>query len=202
MAKTRKKADKLPATQTVDEAIAQLKRYAQLDASIAARKARTEAAIASLKAQTDALNAPEEAEQKALFLSLKPWWAVAGDTVTGGERKTWELGGCLIGHRTSNPALEFPKPEATAVRLLMEQGWKGLLRIKVELDKVAIMTAIRWTTAAQVTDEDVDTVYARRWFEGAGFKIVQKEEFFIDRLPPRWADEPMVADPQAEQVPA
>lgn len=202
MAKSRRKADKLPATQTVEEAIAQLARYAQLDASISARKARTDAAIASLRAQCDALNAPEEAEQKALFLSLKPWWAVAGETVTGGDRKTWELGGCLIGHRTSNPALVFPKPEATAVRLLMEQGWKGLLRIKVELDKVAIMSAIRWVAAGQANDEDVDTVYARRWFEGVGFAISQKEEFFIDRLPPRGDSTDVVTDPQAEQVPA
>jgi hypothetical protein len=82
----------------------------------------------------------------------------------------------------------------------MEQGWKGLLRIKVELDKVAIMSAIRWVAAGQANDEDVDTVYARRWFEGVGFAISQKEEFFIDRLPPRGQAVEVVADPQAEQV--
>lgn len=197
MAKTRKKADKLPATQTVEEAIAQLKRYAQLDASIAARKARTEAAIASLKAQTDTLNAPEEAEQKALFLSLKPWWAVAGDTVTGGERKTWELGGCLIGHRTSNPALGYPKPEAAAVELLFVNGWHGCLRVKYELDKPVILRGL----AGQPFDGE-DSSAAANKLNGWGFHIVQKEEFFIDRLPPRWADTTAVADPQADQVPA
>lgn len=197
MAKTRRKADKLPATQTVEEAIAQLARYAALDAAITARKARVDAAVASMRAQCDALNAPEEAEQKALFLSLKPWWAVAGETVTGGDRKTWELGGCLIGHRTSNPALGYPRPEAAAVELLFVNGWHGCLRVKYELDKPVILRGL----AGQPFDGDEGSAAANK-LKGWGFHIVQKEEFFIDRLPGGGDTVEVVADPQAEQVPA
>lgn len=207
---TRKKADKTPAASSLPQAIDLLTRFAALDGEMAARKARVDAAVAQMRAEADALDAPLKAEQKVLFNTLKPWWPVSGEDVTGGLRKSAELGGCLIGHRTSNPALEFPRPEANAVRLLMEQGWKGLLRIKVELDKAAIMTAIRWTAAGRDVEgfaqhgdaEDVDLTYARRWFEAVGFSISQKEEFFIDRLPPRGQAVEVVADPAAEQVPA
>lgn len=202
MAKTpRRKAEKLPAAQSRDEAIALLARYSALDAEITATTERVEAAIASLRAQADAINAPKVEQQKAIFLAIKPWWAVAGDDITEGKRKTWELGGCLIGHRTSNPALGYPRPEHYAVALLQGRGFQGLLRVKTELDKPAIVTALRMLMTSEVVDEG-DTL---DWLTVQGFSIVQKEEFFIDRLPPRAPATEIVADPaalQAQQVAA
>lgn len=201
MAKTpRRKAEKLPAASSLPQAIDLLTRYAALDGQIAARKARVDAAIAQMRAEADALDAPVIAEQKEIFLALKPWWAVAGDSVTGGERKTWELGGCLIGHRMNNPSLGFPKPEHFAVALLQGAGLNGLLRVKTELDKPAIVTALRMLAAAPATPE-LDELNS--WLTVQGFSIVQKEEFFIDRLPPREPATEVIADPaaaQAEQV--
>lgn len=197
MPKTRRKAEKLPAAQTEAEAIVLLTRYAALASAIAARNERVAAAIASLRAQADALNAPEDAEQKAIFLQLKPWWAVAGEAITGGLRKSWELGGCLIGHRTGNPTLLHPKPEAVAVELLYAQGWHGCLRVKFELDKPMLTRGL----AGSPFDGEAGQAVAAQ-LKSWGFSIVQKEEFFIDRLPPRGPGTETVADPQALQVAA
>jgi phage host-nuclease inhibitor protein Gam len=226
MATKRRKAEVLPAVQSRGEAIAALTRYAEIAGQIAARDVRVAAAAAQLRGEADRLNAPLVAEQEAIFLAIKPWWAVAGAGVTEGDRKTAELGGCLLGHRIGNPTLKYPTPEATAVRLLIERGWQGLLRIKYELDKPAIMAALRWLAApARVAeaiadertidagdggDADPDLVGAIAWFKAVGFKITQKEEFFIDRLPPTdaganataVAGTQTIADPAAQQVAA
>jgi len=205
MAAKRRKSEVLPAVQSRAEAIEKLQRYAALSAQIEARAARVTAAIAQMKAEADKLDAPLIAEQQAIFLAVKPWWAVAGGTVTEGDRKTAELGGCLLGNRTGNPTLKYPAPEPVAVKMLLERGWKGLLRIKAELDKPAIVAALRWLSAPFGTvdagDEDIDVAAARDWFAAAGFRVTQKEEFFIDRLGTVPAAT-VVADSAAQQVAA
>ncbi len=211
----RRKSEVLPAVQSRAEAVEKLQRYAALSAQIEARAARVTAAVAQMKAEADKLDAPLIEEQQAIFLAIKPWWAVAGATVTEGDRKTAELGGCLLGHRTGNPTLKHPSPVEKAVNLLVERGWKGLLRIKFELDKPAITAALRWLSAplgshdydassraGDAGDENIDIVAARDWFAAAGFRITQTEDFFIDRLPPKGETVDVVADPAAKQVAA
>ena len=204
MAAKRRKSEVLPAVQSRAEAIDKLQRYAALSAQIEARAGRVTAAIAQMKAEADGLDAPLIEEQQAIFLAIKPWWAVAGSSVTDGDRKTAELGGCLLGHRIGNPTLKHPVPAEKAVNLLSERGWKGLLRIKLELDKPAIIAALRWLAAPLGTvdagDDDIDIVAARGWFQTTGFKIDQKEEFFIDRLPPKAAITETITDPAATQA--
>jgi phage host-nuclease inhibitor protein Gam len=204
MAVKRRKSEVLPAVQSRAEAIDKLQRYAALAAQIEARAGRVAAAVAQMKAEADKLDAPLIEEQQAIFLAIKPWWAVAGATVTEGDRKTAELGGCLLGHRTGNPTLKHPSPVEKAVNLLVERGWKGLLRVKFELDKPAITAALRWLGAPLGTtdakDEDIDIVAARDWFASAGFRITQTEDFFIDRLPPKGEPVDVVADPAATQA--
>lgn len=203
MAAKRRKSEVLPAVQSRAEAIEKLQRYAALSAQIEARAGRVTAAIAQMKAEADKLDAPLIEEQQAIFLAIKPWWAVAGTSVAEGDRKTAELGGCLLGNRTGNPTLKHPSPVEKAVNLLVERGWKGLLRVKFELDKPAIVAALRWLGAPLGTtdagDEDIDIVAARDWFASAGFRVTQTEEFFIDRLPPKGQAVEVIADPAASQ---
>lgn len=186
MAAKRIKSNAVAAVQSREEAIEKLRRFADLTSQIEARAERVKAAIAQMKAEADKLDAPLVAEMMAIHAAIQPWWAVAGGTVTTGDRKTAELGGCVLGHRIGNPTLKYPTPEPVAIRLLIEQGWKGLLRIKTELDKPAIVAALRWldapVRAGEANDEDIDVAYARRWFAATGFRVAQKEEFFIDRL--------------------
>lgn len=183
----RRKSEVLPAAQSREEAIQLLARYSALAGQIARNDQITADRIAAIHVETDTFNAPLVAEQERIFLAIKPWWAVAGATVTEGDRKTAELGGCLLGHRIGNPTLKYPAPEPVAVQLLSTAGWKGLLRIKMELDKPAIMAAIRWLSAPagadRGNDQEIDITAAADWFRSVGFKITQKEEFFIDRLP-------------------
>jgi phage host-nuclease inhibitor protein Gam len=186
MAAKRTKSTAVAAVQSREEAIEKLRRFADLTGQIEARAERVKAAIAQMKAEADKLDAPLVAEMLAIHAAIQPWWAVAGATVTTGDRKTAELGGCVLGHRIGNPTLKYPTPEPVAIRLLLEQGWKGLLRIKTELDKPAIVAALRWldapVRAGEANDENIDVEYARRWFAATGFRVAQKEEFFIDRL--------------------
>ena len=204
MAIKRRKAEKLPAAQSREEAITLLGRYAELAGRVEARNQRAEVAIAQMRTERDKLNEPEEAELKAIFLQIKPWWAVAAEEITDGNRKSWELGGCMIGHRTSTPSLGYSKPETVAIKLLLEQGWLGLLRVKYELDKPSIMTALKFLpvpTANEPQEQD-EAAAAHQQLLSWGFSIVQKEEFFIDRIPPKDEAVAVIVDPQALQVAA
>lgn len=200
----RRKSEVLPAAQSREEAIALLTRYAEIAAGIEQIDANTAAVMAQRKAGDDAIKAPLITQQEAIFLRVKPWWAVAGATVVEGDRKTAELGGCLLGHRTGNPTLKHPTPVDKAVGLLVGKGWVGLLRVKYELDKPAIAAALRWLdtprAAAEPNDENIDVAEARTWFASTGFRVVQSEDFFIDRLPPKGQATETVADPAATQT--
>lgn len=200
----RRKSEVLPAATSREEAIALLTRYSTLAGTIAANEATADRCVADIRAGLDAMNAPFVAEQEAIFLRVKPWWAVAGASVVEGDRKTAELGGCLLGHRTGNPTLKHPTPVDKAVGLLVGKGWVGLLRVKYELDKPAIAAALRWLDTpradAEPNDENIDVAAARTWFASTGFRVVQSEDFFIDRLPPRGQATDTVADPAATQT--
>jgi phage host-nuclease inhibitor protein Gam len=198
MAAKRRRAEKLPACQTINEATTLLARFAVLDTELAARRARVDAAIAQLRAEAAVLDAPAEAEIKQIFLQLKPWWAVAGEEITGGKRKSAELAGCLIGHRIGNPTLVFPKPEELAVEAIEGLNIDGLVRVKKELDKQALIKAL---TAPEdrldANDRQIITELRQ-----VGFDVKQTESFFIDRIPPKDEAVETITDPQAEQVPA
>lgn len=198
----RRKAAALPAATSMEEAVKLLGRFAVLDAEVEARKARVDAAIASLRSQAAELDAPAEAEMKAIFLALKPWWAVSADEVTGGKRKSAELAGCLIGHRMTNPKLVYPTPEAVAIEKLHALGYQDLLRVKTELDKQAIIRALLADANAGDAEHQYEVVTGQAQLLLAGFDVSQKEEFFIDRLPPKASAVEVIADPAAEQVPA
>jgi len=192
----RRKSEKLPACQSKEEAVQLLGRFAVLDAEVAARNARVDEAIASLRAQAAELNAPAEAEIKAIFMAVKPWWAVAGAEITDGKRKSWELAGCLIGHRIGNPTLVFPKPEDIAVAKLEAYAIEGFLRVVKEINKPELIRLLS-TPEDRLSEESRETAAGLRV---DGFSVKQTETFFIDRLPPREESSETLADPQAAQV--
>ena len=179
----RRKSEVLPAATSREEAITLLTRYSELAGCIAMIDTRSADIVAKQKAWDDAEKAPLIAEQEAIFLRVKPWWAVAGASVVEGDRKTAELGGCLLGHRTGNPTLKHPTPVDKAVGLLVGKGWLDTPRAD-----------------AEPNDENIDVAAARTWFATTGFRVVQSEDFFIDRLPPRGQATETVADPAATQT--
>ncbi|HPU15641.1 MAG TPA: host-nuclease inhibitor Gam family protein [Polymorphobacter sp.] len=203
---TRRKADKLPAAKTTPEAITLLGRYAALQASIDARRAQAEVAIAETRAAVDAAIAPDEAALKAIFNQLKPWWSVAHDELTDGKRKSIELGGCLIGHRMTPPKVTFAKAdEAVIIDWLSEHGFTDLVRTKSELDKPAIIKAVRLDVdhAKIAGTPEATRIASVIWnLNEVGVTITQKEEFFIAPIPPVEPATVVVEDALAEQVPA
>lgn len=169
----RRKADKSTACSTTDEAISLLGRYAALQASITARRADADAKIAQIRAAVDGALAADEAQLKAWFNALKPWWAVSAEALTEGKRKSIELGGCLIGHRLSTPRVVHPNlTEAEAVEQLRDHDYDELVRVVRELDKPAILRML--------ADDDVQAAEIR----SLGFASKQTETFFIDRIKP------------------
>lgn len=186
----RRKAEKLPAAQSLPEAVAILGRYAQLQTSIDARRADAEVKIAEIRAAVDAAIAPDETLLKSLFNQVKPWWAVNADDVTGGKRKSVELGGCLVGHRTTTPRLTLAEvTEQEAIESLKEWALEDFLRIKEEFDKPAILKEL-----------DADSDDGRK-LAGLGFRKSQREEFFIAPIPPVEPKVEIVGS-QSEQVSA
>ena len=86
--------------------------------------------------------------------------------------------------------------EPVIIDWLTEHGFAELVRTKSELDKPAIIKAVRLD--ANITDPVEATQAASViWnLHECGVTITQKEEFFIDRLPPKEEGVEVVEDPQ------
>ncbi|MFN7400332.1 MAG: host-nuclease inhibitor Gam family protein [Sandaracinobacter sp.] len=186
MSAKRRKADKLPAAQSTEEAIALLARFAEVDAILERSKNSLEEQIAALRAQRDRFDEAYKVQLKAIFNQLKPWWAVAGQDLTEGKRKSIELGGCQIGHRTSTPALKLEGiTEAQVLEDLETLGFEGwAIRTKKELDKPALIAALRKLGATGPQGVPTADAIDAEVLAGLGLKVSQKEEFFIARIPP------------------
>jgi phage host-nuclease inhibitor protein Gam len=179
MTTKRRKAAASTAPATLDEALLLLARYAQLDAQVEELQLQAEQTIAIARATCDRLQAPLKAELKELFNRLKPWWAVAKDELTGGKRKSIELAGCQIGHRTSTPRLSLKGAEHEVIEDLEFLGFGWALRVKEELDKPAIIAAL-----AKLGEDSPDG-HDARVLAGMGFTVSQTETFFIARVRPQ-----------------
>jgi phage host-nuclease inhibitor protein Gam len=201
----RMKSTAFPAITSLDELVARVGRFGALSAEIETHIARANEQIAAIKASLAAATEPMAAEMKAIHAAAKPWWAANGEQLTDGKKKSVELAGCLIGERLSKPALAHPKPEDVAIELIKGHQWPGLLRVKEELDKPAIMKALAFATDNETTFESLEAaaegVDVRDTLLALGFSISQKEEFFIARQADPAQPTETVADP-AEQVAA
>lgn len=199
----RMKSPATPAITSLDELTARVGRFGALSAQIDLHIARANQEIAAIKASLDAATAPLAAEMKAIITAAKPWWAANSQQLTDGKKKSVELAGCLIGERLSKPSLAFPKPEHHAINLIEAQGWKAMLRVTTELDKVAILKALAFVPPEAASGAEIDGIVEaldlRDGLRRFGFDIAQKEEFFIAR-----AAEPAppteTVDTPAEQV--
>lgn len=169
---SRRKGQALAVPGSADEAVALIERYVSAERIALDVRLRTEGAIDVLKGDRDAVLVAIEAEQKARFASLKAWWEAGGMEAAKGKRSA-ELAGAMLGVRLSPPKVKFAKGFSDKIVLLWLAGlrWsraKEFRRIKVELDKPAIIKAV------QAEDQVRDT------FAKQGLTVVQTDEFFID----------------------
>lgn len=193
MVKPRRKAPAIAAPATIAEASLQLGRYQAIAAQIEEAKAIADASIATIEAERDAFVAPREQQLKEMFLQLRTWWAVAAPELTEGKRKSIELAGCIIGERTTPPALKLPKGMKVEIAVGFIQsiaetwaGAKDFLRTKVEIDKPPLIKLLGNSTAVGPMVERI---------REEGFRVEQKDEFFIDRAARKDADPVEVEQP-------
>ena len=120
-----------------------LERYAALEDQIAWTEGLRNSAIAAANAASDREAEPLIAERDEIRTKLEPWWSENATEVTGGKRKSAELGGCLIGTVAGRDSLDVAGDEAQVVTALGKRDWaKPLLRVKTSLDRSAILKSI------------------------------------------------------------
>lgn len=170
MTRLRSAAQRAP--QTIDAASELLARFVEVDATIAAEEGARNKALAEINAVADAVLVPLVAERKDLFDRLKPWFAASFDDLTGGKRKSIELGGCMIGYRLTPPKVAFAYgTDKEALEALNHfDRWRGLVRMSEALNKPAILS--------ELTEEPGEGIP----LELIGFEVKQSEDFFLERI--------------------
>lgn len=171
----RRKSNVLTAPTTIEEATALLAEYSATLAAIEEARAVADVSIAEIEGYRDQMCKPHEERCKDMFTQLRAWWAVAGEHVTNGKRRSTEIAGCVIGIRTSTPALKSPAKVSAPDLLAKLTEWDlgdEYLTISTKLNKPAIIATIRGADGYAKT-ELVSTY---------GFAVTQKDEFFIDRV--------------------
>ncbi len=173
---TRRKSAPVSAPTSLTEATAMIGQYAVASATIERTRAHYEAIIAQLLAERDAIIEPVETGLKAHFISLRAWWAVAGDSVTEGKRKTAEIAGCHLGLRTNPPSLKLPKTNVLDAEELIQKldnffGEQFIVTTR-KLDKPALIAALR----DPLSHEQEALVFDMH------LGTAQSDVFFIDRV--------------------
>jgi len=177
MAPPRRKAPKQEAPQTLEAAIALIGEYRDLSDTIAQLEIDASAAIAKIELVRDETAKPLEVRAADIFRQLRAWWAVAAPELTHGKRKSITLAGCMIGERTSPPALRLRGIRmGMLVAKLLDRGKLVTLRTTHKLDKPAAIKAI------QANDETGAVLVE------LGAFVDQGEEFFVDWPRPKPAD--------------
>lgn len=144
-------------------------RYGALAGELATAEASRAAALAATNAVADTLTQPIVAEMDAIRAALEPWWARNGAQVTGGKRKSAELGGCMLGSRSGKAALVIDDEPSAKAALVKARWGKELLRTTVSVDKAAVLKALGGTLAKKLA--------------AIGFaKSAPAETFFLERV--------------------
>lgn len=208
MARSRRKAPRQEAPQSIDDATALTARYIRLLDDIDRIKLEALADRDRIDALRDQAVKPLEEEAKGIFRQLRPWWASNKDDLTEGKRKSIELAGAQIGERTSTPALALPKGFnlGTFVSWLQTCGLNTLIREKPSVDKPACIRALR---SLERTDAGPDASDADQLefslqqglgkrLADKGASVTQKDEFFIDRAPQKDREATQIVDVEDE----
>ena len=133
----------IAAPQTVADATRMLKKHAGVQGKVAAIEAERTRAIAAANAAADKKLLPLVGQIREMNAVLEPWWAANAAELTKGERKSIELGGCMIGSRSGRDKLDIAGDEDAIVKTLGKRAWaKPLLKVTTKLDKVAILKSV------------------------------------------------------------
>lgn len=177
-ARPRRKAPRLQAPQTIEEATALLADYAACLTQAEQIRADADASIAKIEGARDEYLKPLEERMKDNFRQLRAWWAVAGEAITEGKRKSAEIAGCVLGERMTPPKLAFAAgmDEADAIDEILASDLddEKLIVTTMKLIKPVIIQLLK--------DENSDDA---RELRTRGLFLKQTTEFFIDRAAPK-----------------
>ena len=155
---------------TLTGATTYLERFAEVDAELAEIEAVRNNAIVAANLEADQAGQALLAERAGLVGALGAWWPDAAAGLTLGKRKSIELGGCEIGSVKGRATLALAGDEGVVIAAMQALRWaKPLLRVKVSLDKTAILKTLDSPRAAALGE--------------LGFSRNDGEEaFFVRRL--------------------
>jgi phage host-nuclease inhibitor protein Gam len=155
---------------TLDQATAILAHYAEVHAQLAEVEAGRTADLGRVNAAADAVAAPLVAELEQLQARLQPWWETAGQALAPKGRKSMQLGGCMIGSRTSRPKLAhgFADDDKAVEALQGTRYGKQTTRVRYSLDRGATLKLI------QIKGRPAEKLAE------LGFRVEQSEQFFIE----------------------
>lgn len=147
---------KVATPRTLEAATALAARLGELDAAIGAAEVTRGEQVAAIDAATDVVVAPLAEERTGIVDALEKWWGKSGAALTGGARKSIELGGYTIGTRTGAGAVAFAggDDKAALAAALASPLKKKLTAVKAPtLDRKAIAALLKagGATAEKVT---------------------------------------------------
>ncbi len=155
-----------------NEANTMLRRLGEIERKLIVARAQVAEEVASLNQALDQLAQPLMAEQKKLIRAVEKYADKNRNTLLSGESKSVKLTSGEFGWRLSPPRVSILGEIKTIILSLKRRGLMRFVRIKLELDKEAIL---------------------RYRPEIAGVEIVQDEKFFILPLEEVTAAERQVA---------
>lgn len=198
MSRVRSAAQRAP--QTIEAATALCTRFAERSAQAALIIQARDETIAKANQAADTELVPITAELKDIEKQLKPFFAAKFDDLTGGKRKSIELGGCYLGYRLDKASVAFAhgKDDDMAVTLRAAE-LTDYVRTKYSPEKPAIMKALEAERDAVLLSEmrsgaDDDplkvTLVSLSPLHDLGFSIKQGESFFLEPVAQGGAIEP------------
>ncbi len=167
---TRRKAPAIEVPASTADAAALLAFYVGWERQQLKTELHYQVEIDKLKTERDLIVAQIRDNQKGAFASLKAWWEAGGNALAGKARSA-EFAGAKIGIRRTTPKVKFlrgAKAETIVAWLGRVVGGAAFLRTKIELDKEAVIKALRSAApmAGPLTEQ--------------GVLVDQTDEFFID----------------------
>lgn len=136
----------MAAPRSTKAATAKLERYAELDGQIAAIEADRQDAISAVNVRCDTAANDLIAERDRIAEEIETWWSKAGHKLLEKftpARKTMELGGCVLGTRSSPHSLAIAgKPAKIAEELQAARWGRKFVRVTPALKRREILDAL------------------------------------------------------------
>ncbi|MCP3729274.1 host-nuclease inhibitor Gam family protein [Sphingomonas sp. MG17] len=157
----------IAAPQSTKDAARLLQRYGKTLGQIASLEATRTSLKAAIDASTDKKLVPLVAKLAPIAEVLEPWWRANAAELTKGERKSIELGGCMIGTKLGSASLAYAHQDKDfGLAKLQAAKWaEPLISVTYAVDKTAVRKALKGDRGAAL--------------KLMGYAEAQPESFFI-----------------------